>query len=304
MINIGFLFNRTFIPFHDYAFRSELFTSIQSRISFVVPVPYPYLEGLDWIIQRERSSSGFGPNYLLGETRVREGFPGYYFLAFLLKVPITTQIILLAAFSVYLLDADRRKNFLKNEWFLLWPIFFYAIYFNFFYRAQIGIRYFLIVFPLLYVFAGGSFKHWSGFDWRRKAAALALGSYLVLSVVSYFPHYLSYFNEIVWDRKMAYKYLADSNLDWGQDEFIVEDYLAEHPEVRKAPKTPRLLSETTRYYVQVNQLVGVTEHPDAYRWLRENFEPVDLVAPSCLLFEITPEQMQDLCNHTTYCVLN
>jgi hypothetical protein len=100
---------------------------------------------------------------------------------------------------------------------------------------------------------------------------------------------------------MAYKYLADSNLDWGQDEFIVQDYLVEHPNVRRPPKKPRLLSETTRYYLQVNQLVGVTEDPNAYRWLRENFEPIDAIAPSCLLFEITPEQMQELCKSTTYC---
>lgn len=304
IINIGFLFNRTFIPLGDYAFRSELLNSIQSKISSVIPVPYPYLEGLDWIIQRERSHSGFGPVYLLGETRYNQGFHGYYFVAFLLKVPVATQIILLFALVVYFWDASRRRNLIKNEWFLLWPIFFYAIYFNFFYRAQIGIRYFLIVFPLLYIFAGGLFKNWASIDWRKKAAAFALGMYLILSVLSYYPYYLSYFNEIVWDRKMAYQYLADSNLDWGQDEFIVDDYLAEHPEVRKAPKRPRLLNETTRYYVQANPLVGVTEHPDAYRWLRENFEPIDAIAPSCLLFEITPEQMQNFCKSTTYCDQN
>jgi hypothetical protein len=301
IINVGFLLNRTFTPLRDYAFRSELFNTLQAKVSFVVPVPYPYLEGLDWIVQRERSHSGFGPVYLLGETRFNAGFPGYYFVAFLLKVPIATQIILFLAFIVYFLDASRRKDVLKNEWFLLWPILFYIIYFNFFYRAQIGIRFFLVVFPLLYVFAGGLFKNRAGFDWRKKAAAFGLGIYLGLSVLSSYPDYLSYFNEIVWDRKMAYQYLADSNLDWGQDDFIVRDYLAEHPEVRKAPQRPRLLSETTRYYLQANELVGVTAHPDAYRWLRENFKPVEAIAPSCLLFEITPQQMQDFCKTTNYC---
>jgi hypothetical protein len=301
VINIGFLFNRTFTPLRDYALRSDVFDAIQSKVSFVVPVPYPYLQGLDWIIERERNNAGFGPVYLLGEVRVNQGFPGYYFVVFLLKVPLATQIILLLALVVYFLDKSRRKNFLNDEWFLLWPIFFYVIYFNFFYRAQIGIRFFLVVFPLLYVFAGGLFKNWNGFDWRKKAATLALGLYLILSVLSYYPHYLSYFNEIVWDRKMAYKYLADSNLDWGQDEFIVQDYLAEHQNVRRPPKRPRLLNETTQYYIQVNQLVGVTEDPNSFRWLRENFKPVAAIAPSCLLFEITPEQMQSLCERTTYC---
>jgi hypothetical protein len=301
VLNLGFLFNRTFTPLRDYSLRSDVFDAIQSKVSFVVPVPYPYLQGLDWIIERERNNAGFGPVYLLGEARVNEGFPGYYFVGFLLKVPLATQIILLLALVVYFWDESRRKNFLNNEWFLLWPIFFYAIYFNFFYRAQIGIRFFLVIFPLLYVFAGGLFKNWNRFDWRKKAATFALGSCLILSVLSYYPHYLSYFNEIVWDRKMAYQYLADSNLDWGQDEFIVQDYLANHPNVRRPPKRPSLLNETTQYYIQVNQLVGVTEDPNAFKWLRENFKPIDAIAPSCLLFEITPEQMQNLCRSTTYC---
>lgn len=301
IINVGFLFNRTFTSLRDYYFRSDLFRSVQSEISFVVPVPYPYLEGLDWIVQRERTNQGFGHIYLLGETRYGKGFPGYYFVAFLLKVPIATQIILLAAFVLYLLDRSRRENFISNEWFLLWPIFFYTIYFNFFYRAQIGIRYFLIVFPLLYVFAGSLFKNWRSFDPGKKWLGLALGTYLIASLLFYYPSYISYFNEIVWDRKMAYKYLADSNLDWGQDEDIVAEYLAEHPDVRKPPKRPGRINTTTRYYLQVNQLVGITETPDAYQWLRENFEPVDMIAPSCLLFEITPEQMQELCERTDYC---
>jgi len=301
IINVGFLFARTFTNFRDYAFRSDLFKALQPRVSLPVPVPYPYLEGLDWIIQREQDNEGFGRIYLLGETRFGQGFPGYYFVAFLLKVPIATQIILLLAFTVYLFDRSRREKFLDNEWFLLWLVFFFTIYFNFFYRAQIGIRHILVIFPLLYVFAGSLFRNWQGFNWQKRWAGFALGLYLILSVLSYYPFYISYFNEIVWDRKMAYKYLADSNIDWGQDRFTLLRYRAEHPEVGRAPEVPGPITETTRYFLYVNYLVGVTRPPDSYRWLRENFEPIDMIAPSYLLFEITPEQMNDLCESTTYC---
>jgi hypothetical protein len=301
ILNAGFLFNRTFTSFGDYSFRSALFKSIQSKISLLVPVPYPYLEGLDWIIQREQTNTGFGRIYLLGETRFGEGFPGYYFIATLLKVPIATQVILFAAFAVYLADRERRGRFLHNEWFLLWLVLFYTIYFNFFYRAQIGIRFYLVVFPLLYVFAGGLFAKWHGFSWRQKGVSFVLGLYLIASVASYYPFYISYFNEIVWDRKMAYKYLADSNLDWGQDAFILRRYRAEHPEVGRAPEIPAPITETTRYFIYVNYLVGITRDPETYKWLRENFEPVGTIAPSYLLFEITPGQMQDLCGRTIYC---
>ena len=301
IINIGFLFNRTFTSFSDYDFRSNLFKSIQSKTSFAVPVPYPYLEGLDWVLDRERTNTGFGGIYLLGELRFGKGFPGYYFIASLLKVPIATQIVLLAAFSVYLSDRDRREKFFSNEWFLLWLVLFYTIYFNFLYRAQIGIRYYLVVFPLLYVFAGGLFTNWRSFGWKQKWTVFTLSLYLIVSVISYFPYYISYFNEIIWDRKMAYRYLADSNLDWGQDALILSRFRVEHPDVHRAPEEPELLTETTRYFVYVNQLVGITKDPQVYEWLRDNFEPVDMIAPSCLLFEITPEQMQDLCQRTSYC---
>jgi hypothetical protein len=138
-------------------------------------------------------------------------------------------------------------------------------------------------------------QHYGG-----KRALFVLSLYLISSVISYYPYYISYFNEIVWDRKMAYKYLR-FNLDWGQDAFILKRYRAEHPGVHKASETPVLLTETTRYYLDVNQLVGVTRDPETFKWLRDNFEPVDRIAPSYLLFEITPEQMRDLCRRTTYC---
>lgn len=301
IINAGFLFNRSFTSFDNYSFRSDLFRSIQSKISFTVPVPYPYLEGLDWVIQRERTNTGFGRIYLMGETRFARGFPGYYVIASLLKVPIATQVILLLAFAMYIMDRQRWGKFLQNEWFLLWPVLFYTIYFNFFYRAQMGIRFYLVIFPLIYVFTAGLFIHWRDFGRRQKMAVLALGVYLMASVVSYYPYYLSYFNEIVWDRKTAYKYLADSNLDWGQDGLILKHYLAEHPKVREAPEKPELLEETTSYFLEINQLVGITTEPGTYKWLRENFEPVGTIASSYLLFEITPVQMQDLCERTTYC---
>jgi hypothetical protein len=108
----------------------------------------------------------------------------------------------------------------------------------------------------------------------------------VVSVLSYHPHYIPYFNEIVWDRRYAYKYLADSNLDWGQADFYLEDYLAENPNARVEPLQPR--DGTT--IVSVNALVGVEGERDRYAWLRENFEPVDTIGYMYLVYEIsTPE---------------
>ncbi len=62
VINAGFLGNRTGTPLKAYAFRSQVFRSAQAAVGWAgampVPVPYPYLEGLDWVLQRERTGEG------------------------------------------------------------------------------------------------------------------------------------------------------------------------------------------------------------------------------------------------------
>ena len=298
IINAGFLFNRSFTPFNDYAFRSELFQSI--KLNLRVPTPYPFLEGFDWILYRERTGAGYGRIYMLGESRAG-GFAGYYFVATLLKMPIATQLVLLASFAVYFWKGQYQRTLWRDEIFLLLPVLFYTIYFNFFYNAQIGIRYYIIVFPLLYVFAGSLFAKWREFSFGRKAAAYALGLYLLVSVLSHYPNYLGYFNEIVWRRMDAYKYLADSNLDWGQDQYALKEYQAAHPGVKKAPEHPGPIPATRIYFVPVNQLVGVMRDPEAYEWLRKNFEPFDRIGTSYLLYRITPQEMNRLCGSTPYC---
>jgi len=318
IINIGFLFNRTFTSFGDYEFRSARFQSLQAALPFLhnvpVPVPYPYLEGFDWIIQREATGFGYGNLYLLGQIHPVKGFAGYYMVASLLKVPIATQIVIWASLVIYLFPR-LRKSFgrfsdlnepkqtsevfdLKDEIFLLLPVLFYTIYFNFFYNAQLGIRFYLIVFPLLYVFAGNLFINWKGFSSRQKTSMYALGAYLLISVLSYFPHYIPYFNEFIRDRRMAYKYLADSNIDWEQSKEYLKKYQEEHPE---AIVSPQYKITSGLIVVNANDLVGVTVKPEMYQWLRENFKPVDTVAYSYLVYKITPEQIDRLCKAMEYC---
>jgi len=302
IINVSFLFNRTFAHFGAYAFRSSIFRGIQADYPALqgvpVPTPYPYLEGLDWVIQRERTGNGYGRIYLLGQLHTGHGFPGYYFVASALKVPLATQALVLTSLGVYLADKNRRRNFRANEMFLLLPVFFYTIYFNFFYNAQIGIRFFLVVFPLLYTFTGGLFTGWKYFKGWQKMATLGLMVWLVISVLSYFPYYITYFNELVWDRTQTYKYLADSNIDWGQNGNELAAYLAQHPAaVYDDPHIrPGIL------VLRINKLVGVNgRYPQEYAWLRENFEPVDTVAYNYLVYQITPEQITALCVRTVYC---
>jgi hypothetical protein len=286
-INVGFLFNRSFMRLGDYRFKTNLFGSIQSSLGALrVPVPYPYVEGLDWVVDRERTGGGYGNLYLLGQLRRGEAFTGYYFYACIYKLPIAIQILLVAAVVAYLARV-KRFDFWRNEWVLVCPIVVFTLYFNFFYRAQIGIRFFLVVFPLLYVFCGSLLRKPASLSRAAKAAlAVALG-FLIVSVLSYYPHLLPYFNELSWDRRQAYKILADSNIDWGQSRWYLEQYQKAHPEVIIEPGGPT----AGTIVVGVTELTGVFS-VERFRWLRENFQPVGHVAYSYLIFQVSPADLE------------
>ncbi len=284
VINVAYLFNRTFTPFGEYDLQSSLLVALRSRLpilkSLPVPVPYPYLQGLDLVIYRERTGHGRGPNYLLGQIST-QAFPDYYLVAWGVKVPLAIQAALLLSIIIY---SIRRKgrHFLQNEWFLVAPVLFFTIYLDLFNRAQIGIRYFLVVFPFILIFCGNLLAGWQAFRSVHWAATGLLSAYLVGSVLSYFPNYIPYFNELVIDRRMAFQVLVDSNLDWGQAQQYLTQYLKQHPDAVFDPKKP----VTGTVVVGPNELVGVTEDADLYHWLRHSYIPVSTIANTYLVYQI------------------
>jgi 4-amino-4-deoxy-L-arabinose transferase-like glycosyltransferase len=302
VINIGYLGNRSFTLLKDYDFQSAQFQNLQNELAILgnvpVPTPYPYLQGLDLVFYRESTGVGSGNIYLLGNVHPVEGFKGYYFVASLFKVPIASQLVLLAALIVYFRDKTRRSRFWQDEAFMLLPVLFFTIYFNFFYNTQIGIRFYLIIFPLLYVFAGSLFRNYRNFNKLKWSVCLLAALYLVVSVLSYYPHYIPYFNELVWDRKMAYKVLADSNLDWEQSRDDLEKYLKEHPSAVYSPKG----IQAGQIIVSANDLVGVSAAgPQQYAWLRDNFEPEGTIAYSYLIYNILQSDIDHLCETKSIC---
>jgi 4-amino-4-deoxy-L-arabinose transferase-like glycosyltransferase len=289
VVNIGFLFNRTLTPFDQYNFYSNAFRALQSAVGVVgeapVPTPYPYLEGLDLVMEHERTGSSFGLPYLFGRLNAA-GFPGYYFWASLYKVPLGIQGLLFAA-AVSYVARRRYRTSLRDEVLLLVPVVFFAIYFNFFYRAQIGIRYFLIIFPPVYILAGSLVAGQEALSRRARVGVITALTAVVASVLSYYPHFLAYFNELVPDRTQTYRILADSNLDWGQYGDYLEEYRAREPGSVWEPERP----VAGTILVRVNMLVGVLGDPERFRWLRERFQPVGHVAHGILVYRVTPAEL-------------
>lgn len=303
IINAGYLFNRSFTSFGNYQFESDVLQKLQTNTpawlaKLPLPIPYPYLQGLDTTSFRASTGFGYGRIYLLGQLHEVDGFKGYYFIASLLKMPIAVQIIVLISIIIYFSDSDRRTKLWNDQVFLLIPVIFFAIYFNFFYNTQLGIRFYLVIYPLLYIFAGTLFENWRDFKLLQRITSFALLGYLTISVFSYYPHYLSYFNEFVWDRKTSYKYLADSNLDWGQNLNYLDQYLANHPDANYEPSG---VMSGQKIIVTVNDLVGVHADSEEYKWLRENFEPVGTIAYSYLIYNVSSNDLAKLCETKLIC---
>ncbi len=295
-INLGFCFAGIGTPLSEYALKDPIFKKLQATPivrDVPLPMPVPYVQGLDLVKFEERMGEAWGNIYMAGHLRVNHhdgtlhGFPGYYFYAAFFKVPIAKQIIFLVALVGYFLRRVQptARGLRREEIFLLVPILLYWIYFNFFFNAQIGIRHVLPVFALATIFCGRFLAVPE--SKLRRCAAVILVIWAAASALSYYPHFISYFNEFVPDRKLAYRHLADSNLDWRGNEWYLTEYVRRHPGVIVDPHKP----QAGRIVVPVNALVGVNRSPEEYRWLREHFTPADHIAYSYLVYDVPKEML-------------
>jgi hypothetical protein len=295
IINLGFGFNSIGTPLSGYALKDPFFKELQVTPiigNLPVPLPAPYVQGLDLVKFEGKMGKAWGNIYMAGKLRVNHhdgtlrGFPGYYFYAAFFKMPIPTQVLFLVALLGYFSGRDQAERALRREEiFLLVPMLVYWIYFNFFFNAQIGIRYVLPVFTLTTIFCGRFLAHTD--SKLRRYTALILAAWVASSALSYYPHFISYFNEFVPDRKLAYRHLADSNLDWRGNQWYLTEYIQRHPGVVVDPRKP----QAGRIVVPVNALVGVNRSPEEYKWLREHFAPVDHIAYSFLVYDVAKEML-------------
>jgi hypothetical protein len=266
--------NTEFAPAPDQHYDSPL-------ANVPIPLPRAYVEAFMLGQFFNKMGKGHGPIYLMGKLSER-GWWYYFPIAFALKTPLPTLGILLLALFVSV--RSKRLSLSSDESVLLLFAVVVFTFFSFFCSAQIGIRYLLPILPFLYVFAG-QIAIFTPHVWTRGYAACVglLSLWLPISVLSYFPHYISYFNEFCWNRLLLYQSLSDSNLQWDQDGEYLRRYLEGHPKpIAVNPATP----STGTVIVDTNRLTGVTGDLETYRWLREGYTPVSSAAYSWLVYEI------------------
>lgn len=295
VINVAYVFDGTLTPLGKYAFRSDFFQAIQARLGVIqglpIPLPFPYLQGLDLVKYVDQVGYGIGRIFLLGRLS-SHGFPGYYFYDIGLKTPLAILVAIVAGIVVLVRRRSTWKQLLQNESFLVVPAVWFLFYMNYMLHAQLGIRLILVIFPFLLILAGNLTRDINRHDKWRLGLTFGLGIWLVASVFSYYPNFLAYFNEIVWDRSTTYRYLTDSDLNWGQSVGYLDDFLAKNPGYTVNPTKP-----TTGFIiVDPNKLDGIfkTQQPNQFAWLRDNFDPVDIIANTYPVFHITKDDLTRL----------
>ena len=294
-LNAGFLGEGTLTPLKDYgakgyAFVSPAFQALAATPGLravPVPLPFAYVQGLDMTARDLRAA---GWSYLRGRYS-ETGFRSYFFWAFLVKVPLATQLLLLLAAALWAAGRVRAPG---AEEFLLVPVLFLAAYFSLLFRLDIGLRYLLPIFPFLFVFAGRVAAAAAGRTRLGTTALAALACWLGTSSLAIHPHYLAYFNEIAGGPRGGSRWPIDSNLDWGQDEaWMREVYAARSPvQVLFDPSTP----VAGRVAMGETKLVGLD--PAAHQraaWLRDHFRPIAVIGHSWKVFDVTPEALERCC---------
>ena len=167
-------------------------------------------------------------SYFNGQFSV-DGWWYYFPAAYLLKTPLPTLFWLGLAFVLALVVVRRRVRVLTQITLLL-PV---AIYVGFSLTSSlnIGVRYLLPVLPFLYLWAAAIVvTAWQmrPARWLVTAAggvAIALAGIAVIS----WPNYIPFFNQFAGGAENGWRWLSDSNVDWGQDLPALAAWQAEHP---------------------------------------------------------------------------
>jgi 4-amino-4-deoxy-L-arabinose transferase-like glycosyltransferase len=291
VINAGFSFDRTFTPLTSYHFDSASFAHLQKvpvLRDLPLPLPYPFLQGLDMLKYHDDSGLTYGKIYLLGKMRDPydphfHSFKSYYAVAMFFKEPIPLQILCLLGL-VWIWRNRSYREFLTAEGVLLVGAILLFVWFSLFRKSELGIRNILPVVAIDIVIAAAAFSNFAARPRSMKISLSLLVLWMSVSMMSYYPNLIPYMNEWVFDRKQSYKILVDSNLDFGQEGDVVRVFLKRNPDVILDPEKPI----SGRVLVSVNRLVGEWHGYEPMFWLLR-YQPVSRVGYGHLLF-LVPSQ--------------
>lgn len=178
-------------------------------MSFAIPAPSHIIP---WLRLREHMAGGHAA-FLMGENRTH-GWWYYFPVAFVLKTPLPTLLLIGVTFACIRSPQATIQRLGPPA---LFPIVYGAS--SILSPLNIGYRHLLPILPPLFVLAGrSSALRSTQYAVRISYSVLRVAclAWLVLSTLFISPHYLAYFNELAGGPDNGWRYLADSNTDWGQ----------------------------------------------------------------------------------------
>ena len=181
-------------------------------------LPESYIYGLTDV----RIMSDFYQSYLFG-TVYPHGVWSYFPATFVIKSTLTLLILLVVAIFAI---ATRRLTGWREILFLTIPPAFYLLI-AMASRMNIGLRHILPMYAFLWVLVAGGAASFIKKDRRWAYAVIALLAFQAVSSARAYPAYMAYANELWGGPSQTYKYLSDSNADWGQQLKSVKKYLDE-----------------------------------------------------------------------------
>lgn len=239
ILNVGYLFLGFGRPVQDYQVGQKVLGRLRTdseeltglgRFVAACPVPLPsdYVRGLDEITQFVTAKP---PSYLRGEYRPG-GWWYFYLYGWLMKCPLGMWVIFLLSLGLSW-QAIWRRNGRVVSHVGRFPLMAAGAVFLFVTLTS-GVqflRYSLPVLPLIWVWSSQVIA--GAWDVSRvRHVVLVATSWSVVSSLWFFPHSLSYFNELAGGPSRGERHLIDDSLDWGQDLLFLRRWLEQHPEAR------------------------------------------------------------------------
>ncbi|KKT24965.1 MAG: Glycosyl transferase, family 39 [Parcubacteria group bacterium GW2011_GWA2_43_9b] len=196
--------------------------------------------GLAMVLQR---AVGGNTTYFLGQIN-NTGWPLYFPIVYLIKETLTLHILTFTALFYGLWQFIKNKiyrwarfhDFLQANIAQILMIGFIALYWYSSLRSilNIGVRHILPTFPFIFLLVAQQISLWLANRPENKERLVQTLKYFFLailivwqaiSVVGVYPSFLAYFNESIGGPADGYKYVVDSNLDWGQDMKRLTDWV-------------------------------------------------------------------------------
>ncbi|MCX7856184.1 MAG: hypothetical protein N2556_09500, partial [Anaerolineae bacterium] len=271
------------------------------------PFPLPAATHLE-IYRSLQSHYRLGhPAFLMGQNS-DHGWWYYFPVAFALKTPLPTVLLVL----VGLIGKPRLTPQALRHWapLVVFPLVYLAS--TPFSTVNIGYRHLLPILPFLFILTGRAVRNT---EYGVRAAyfvfRIPLLAWLALGTLWVAPNYLAFFNELAAGPAGGYRYLVDSNLDWGQNLWQLRDWMRENgvervfyahysparpevygvsvdflpPDWRAVPFTP-LDPAPGVYAIGATVLQGVyTQDVNTYAWFRAR-QPLARLGYALFLYRV------------------